>query len=235
MGLSLDSKGCLYETRGPLSLPTCPSEDLVSLEDLLSTSPEDKKRRPLTDEERYLLAVTLASSLLQLHTTPWLGGHWRKQHILFSEALDGDATVVDIHHPVISQTYGCAAEECEKALLKGMKPFDHLMQDSASLLALAKILLEIKLNDRFERQRHEKTGAETELNEASDIQTLMQWMTEEKGNLSFTYRDVVSHCIKCSVDPSMDLRDLVFRQSLVDKIVVPLLEELHYWQGGIGR
>lgn len=108
------------------------------------------------------------------------------------------------------------------------------MQDSASLLTLAKILLEIKLNDRFERQRDGDpgAGADTEANKATDIQTLMRWMTEEKGNLSCPYRDVVSHCIKCSVDPNINLGDVMFRQDLVDKVVVPLLEELYYWRGG---
>lgn len=69
---------------------------------------------------------------------------------------------------------------------------------------------------RFEMQQADK-----DQKEATDIQTLVQWMAEEKGNLSFTYRDAVSHCLKCSVDPTTNLRNPMFRQALVDKVVVP--------------
>ena len=229
LGFRIDSKGRLYGAYEAFEHLACSPEDLVTLEDLLTTPPDTKKRRSLTDEERYLLAITLASSLLQLHATPWLGGSWCKQHILFSEVCEGEFTVVDVRHPVILQTYGCVpldgGTQAEPAVAHG---FADLLKDSASLLTLAKVLLEIKLNACFETQK-----ADTEKNEATDIQTLMRWMTEEKGNLSFTYRDAVSHCIKCSVDPSTNLQDLLFRQALVDKVVVPLLEELHYWQGGV--
>jgi hypothetical protein len=235
LGFNLDPKGRLYGTYQPSSQLACPSEHLVSLEELLSKSTSKSKRRALTDEDRYFLAITLASSLLQLHTTPWLRGSWSKRDILFSDTHEEDSSVIDVRHPVILNTHGCVVSEAASRVSTGRsQAYSDLMRDSASLLTLAKVLLEIKLNDQFETQQQgEDLGTNSKPNEATDIRTLMRWITEEEGNLSFTYRNVVSHCIKCSVDPSTNLRDLVFRQTLVDRVVVPLLEELHIWQGGI--
>lgn len=231
LGFSLDAKGRLYGTYEPPCQPVCPSKHLVSLEDLLSKSTSSNKRRAPSDEDRYLLVVILASSLLQLHAMPWLREPWSKRDILFSDNLENDdESAINVRHPVILTTYGCVAPES-----LGTKPATdtqaclNLMKDSASLLALAKVLLEIKLNGHFDmQQQQEDLGTDTRPNEATEIHMLMRWMTEEKGNLSFTYRDVVSYYIKCSVDPRTDLGNVIFRQTLIDKIVVPLLEELHF-------
>lgn len=106
-GFCVDSCGRLYGTHEPSSKLHCQVDDLITLDDLLARTSEVKRRRPLNDEQRYLLAVTLASSLLQLHTTPWLGGSWCKQHILFPEVLEGDFTAIDVRNPVVLQSYGC--------------------------------------------------------------------------------------------------------------------------------
>lgn len=45
------------------------------------------------------------------------------------------------------------------------------------------------------------------------------------------FRGAITHCMKCFADPDTDLKDVVFRQSLIDVIVAPLLDELHYLQG----
>lgn len=54
----------------------------------------------------------------------------------------------------------------------------------------------------------------------------------EKGNLSFAFRGAITHCMKCFADPDTNLKDAAFRQSVIDFVVVPLLDELHYLQEG---
>jgi hypothetical protein len=53
--------------------------DIISLELLLSKD----STITLTRQERYLIAVTIASSHLQLQSTPWIGFQWSKRDIHF--------------------------------------------------------------------------------------------------------------------------------------------------------
>jgi hypothetical protein len=61
-------------------------EQPISLYNRLTT--QSRKSR-LTRKERLQLALTLASSVLQLHKTPWLSDCWGKNDILFLEGSSG--------------------------------------------------------------------------------------------------------------------------------------------------
>lgn len=59
-----------------------------------------KDTKVLTRRKRYCLAPTLASSYLQLGSTPWLGSNLRKDNIIFLQSSpDPESTIVD--HPYI--------------------------------------------------------------------------------------------------------------------------------------
>jgi hypothetical protein len=105
--------------------------------------------------------------------------------------------------------------------------------DGTNLLALATLLLEVRFSQRIEdRRRSEDLGPDSKPNEATAIQTLKQWISQEKGNLSWAFRDAVSHCMKSFADPNADLQDPEFRQGVIDNVIVPLMNELHHWQEG---
>jgi hypothetical protein len=106
--------------------------------------------------------------------------------------------------------------------------------DGAKLLKLGIMLLEIFCGQSIEdRRQEENPNANINPNDVSDVGVLRRWIKakEKEGSLSWASKDAISHCIACFADPRADLHDSNFRQSVIDKVVVPLLGELHHWQG----
>ncbi|KAE9376714.1 hypothetical protein N431DRAFT_183374 [Stipitochalara longipes BDJ] len=80
----LPKYGCLRgESRQYLVEPLCCAnkepQKYVTLETLLSKSSPIK----LSRRQRFRIALTLASSHVQLHSTPWLKSKWSKREVLF--------------------------------------------------------------------------------------------------------------------------------------------------------
>ncbi|KAK3937486.1 hypothetical protein QBC46DRAFT_460845 [Diplogelasinospora grovesii] len=230
LGFGLDSKGLLRGTFQPSKAAPSFAESLVSLEDLLFS--RSKPWQPATDEERYILAITLVSSLLQLHSTPWLAAHWSERDILFPE-IAGESRRIDFRHPFVMKTYAedHINERAESSTVTTATAKS--LDENKNLLTLAKILLEIRLNSRMVDWRQKQDlGAGMLPNAARELQNLKEWISQEEGNLSFAFKDAVGYCMKCFADPGTNLRDPLFRQGVIDSVVVPLVEELHYWQEG---
>lgn len=96
------------------------------------------------------------------------------------------------------------------------------------------MLLEIFCGQRIEdRRQEENPSGNVDANDASDIGVLRRWIKamEKEGNLSWASKDAISHCIACFADPRADLQNSDFRQGVIDKVVAPLMGELHHWQG----
>lgn len=109
-----------------------------------------------------------------------------------------------------------------------------LGNDGVRLLQLGIMLLEIFCGQRMEDRKQE--GNLTVAGNSDDVTNLgvlRRWIKAKKqeGNLSWATKDAVSHCIACFADPRTDLQDQSFRQSVIDNVVVPLLNELHHWEG----
>jgi hypothetical protein len=106
---------------------SCPS-----LEDLLSnTSPYHPTG--LNNEECHCLAVNLASSLLQLHGTPWIGETWCIKRIYFSRPVNVEQPYVMINFTNSSRCHDTQASF-------GPNPY---------LVALGIILLELSEKRSF--------------------------------------------------------------------------------------
>lgn len=174
-----------------------------------------------------------------------MGDRWNKAGIVFSAPAD-DQCRIDVKHPFVTKTYAASGTETHlhstiyssatatTTTTSSISSASH--DDSANLLTLAKILLEIRLNDQVEHlRRSEDLGPGQVLNEAADVQTLRRWIKEEQGNLSFELNDAVRYCMKTFADPGTDLRNPSVRQDVVDNVVVPLLEELYVWREGPAR
>jgi hypothetical protein len=256
LGFSLDltPQSVLRGTYPAARRPICPGNDLVTLEDILFST--HKNWQPLTDQDRYMLAITVVASFLQLYKTPWFGDRWTERDIhFFEEPLTTTNQVttvntirqskrIDIHHPFVTKTYKSAVNASSSSTTlpsaatiysatdgRVEQPSAH--DDSVNLLTLARILLEIRSSRRIEDLRQAEDLGPTALpNEATDLQTLKRWIQQEKGNLSFAFRDAIKYCMRCFADPDTDLKDLACRQSVIEGVVVPLLEELQYLQEG---
>lgn len=247
-GLYLDtiSQGILRGKDVAVHQPIHLTQSLITLEDILFTT---RKWQPLTEEDRYILAITLAGSFLQLHDTPWIGSHWTAQDIFFCQDISiatqkspvGKGTRVDVLHPLITKTYNVpAGDEASETLSLSPTVIDNGepdlsidSDDTVNLLALARLLLEIRSSRRIgDLRRKEDLGPGATPNEVTDLQTLKRWIEQEKGNLSFAFRGAITYCMMSFADPDSNLKDLGFRETVIGKVVAPLLEELHFLQEG---
>jgi hypothetical protein len=86
--------------------------------------------------ERYQLSVTLASAVLQLHTTPWLQSSWSKNDIYFIKG--GEPSFADhlyVQKPTVTQQALASSQQA------GPRPWSN-----PSLFALAVVHFGARLN-----------------------------------------------------------------------------------------
>jgi hypothetical protein len=106
LGLCLDLQGQLRGVYPVDGQSPAFSGRAITLEELLTGLPlGNGPTRKLTDEDRYILAVALASSFLQLNRTPWLRDQWSKKDSAFLRTEDGSRGTVNVAEPFVTQTY----------------------------------------------------------------------------------------------------------------------------------
>jgi len=230
LGFSLDSKSKL---RGAYLLDASeiyvPSAELLTLEELLDRPPVVNGRRAkLSKKERYSLALTLASSVLYLNSTPWLTDQWAAKDILFHRTT-ASARPVDIDHPYVAP----ALLELPNELPNGQKVRGFHNKNTV-LLALAIALLELYFGTTAEKyQENERGATDPSLHQNPWLLCHMAhtWAEESQEDLSAAFLSAVRHCLRCFSDPGASLQDSEFLQAAVEGIVLPLQEELHQFLG----
>lgn len=230
IGLYLDAKKKL---RGTYNVGTSEKSpvvsETVSLEDLLNRSPTTNGRRvKLSKKERYSLALTLASSVLYLNSTPWLTNHWAARDIKFLQATDA-TNLVDTEHPYLAP----AVVEPSSNLALASRSLN-MQNKNTVLLALAVTLLELYFGTTAEKHQQTEHGAhDPALHQNPWMLCAMahQWTEESQDELSAAFLSAVRHCLRCFSDPGVSLQDSDFLQAAAEGIVLPLQEELYQFLG----
>ncbi|EUC38075.1 hypothetical protein COCCADRAFT_83960 [Bipolaris zeicola 26-R-13] len=234
IGFSLDSKSKL---RGAYPLDTAerytPTVELVSLEDLLRQPPVINGRRSkLSMRDRYSLALTLASNVLYLNSTPWLANEWAARDIMFHRTSN-TAQPINIERPYLAP----AVVEAANGTARNMQPGGFR---NTVLIALAVALLELYFGVTAEK--YQESGTDDEVGDLSKqpgpwkLWALARnWTFNESGNLSAAFQNAIRHCITGSSDPCATLEDAECLQAAVENIVLPLQEELHQFLGKTTR
>ncbi|KAF2497515.1 hypothetical protein BU16DRAFT_316252 [Lophium mytilinum] len=228
----LDHDGKLKGIFGAPKRLTVHDSNFMTLDELIRDGAIPGTQK-LTKEEGYLLAVTLSSSLLQLHSTPWLRSRWSKRDISFLKLTqsqkDNGGNLVQVRYPYVTQ-------EWSPQDLSAQDPLSDVEGDSSKLLALGIVLLEIYFNQPIESLRAKtSSGISQQPNDYEDLSIANRWVRREKGNLSWAFQNAVSHCLKCFADPNADLQDPDFRQGVIDEVLIPLQDELSLWTDGPPR
>jgi hypothetical protein len=229
LGFSLDSRSKL---RGACSIDSSeihvPSVEVLTLEDLLDRPPVvDGRRAKLSKKERYSLALTLASSVLYLNSTPWLTDQWAAKDILFHRTA-ASARPVNIDRPHVAP----ALVELPK-LPNGQKARGFHNKNTV-LLALAIALLELYFGTsamKYQENEHGATDPSLHKNPWMLCSMAHNWAEESQEDLSAAFLSAVRHCLRCFSDPGASLQDSEFLQAAVESIVLPLQEELHQFLG----
>jgi hypothetical protein len=87
-----------------------PAVDTATLKEIVEAGRASGSEPSLSDTQTRELAVILASSLLQLHATPWLSETWDKSHVYFLKPDEHSVRGVNLREPYISRSFG--SEDC---------------------------------------------------------------------------------------------------------------------------
>lgn len=180
----------------------------ASLANLLSQRP-----RLLSRRDSLSLATNLASSLLQLHATPWLSENWCNESIYFS-------CPDKIRDPYVRAHIGDSSHS--------MANTAHSFAFNPYLVALGIILLELSERKSFLEWTHEN-GIECDSDDVIDkAMAAFKWFGQSYGNMSEDYAIAVQHCLNSSftpVQPNTTLADPGFRHAVYRDIVQRLEKE----------
>ena len=204
--------------------------DAKSLEDLLQVSKQRVPGFKLSRRDRLYIAVTLASSVLQLDGTLWLKRQWRSGDILFLPLEDRKASAVDFAHPYVS--WKVSPDDANTALIAdaGRTIVAHRIP-SEVLFVLGITLTELcfgqNIYDMRVQEDIDTSEIMTNFNTAS---RLIDHVYCESGS---RYGDVVRRCLKCPPDvreASFDNEE--FQEAVFESIVTPLRQDFEDFNGG---
>ncbi|KAI9769385.1 MAG: hypothetical protein M1840_004087 [Geoglossum simile] len=190
----------------------------ISLKDILSEKSPNKPRPGLGAIIN--LSAILASALLQLHTTPWLGRGWSTSDIVF---LGRD------HY--LNQAITTAPPFLCKRYMPSAPPADShdpsvRIDNTQCILALGIVLLELCFQQSFDDR------ADFNLNSKHDYYGIriaaIKWLKEIPSEFEFLeYDKIVRRCLNCEFDQdlneeNMSLVNDKLRNSVYSHIVSPL-------------
>ncbi|KAL8865635.1 MAG: hypothetical protein Q9174_006784, partial [Haloplaca sp. 1 TL-2023] len=179
----------------------------------------------LSKKTRLQLAVTLASTALQLHTTPWLDSRWDSKCIRFRKG--------SLDHPYIAKSFPepppQTSEETNTAANSAIR--------NRSLFGLGILLLELSVGKPLDLCKDDKEM--TLMNRYILATQLIQYLRDEENA---GYFQAVQACLFCNFGtkaPEMDLESDSFRRAVYEDVVAPLEREAEAfdpkrWQSDAG-
>ncbi|RDL39879.1 Uncharacterized protein BP5553_04219 [Venustampulla echinocandica] len=191
------------------------SFEVISLEKLLAT---DGHLR-LTRQKRYKVACILASSLLQLQTTPWLSGNLNKSNILFY--YHGSEVLID--QPYINHSF--SSTKNSNCSSENMTTEDQThTQPRANLSSFGILLLELCWGQAIESQtnlRKKHLSSDGQAIGGTDFLTAIDWLDtvdEEEPRMS----PIIKWCIFGLFDRKLNWADTKFTQAVYINVARPL-------------
>jgi hypothetical protein len=194
------------------------NHELISLGKLLAT---DGLVR-LTRQKRYKVACILASSLLQLQNTPWLGGNLSKNNVFFyhqgNEVLAG--------HPYISHSFSSTKSPTQTSSENTTSWLQDHAPPRANLSSLGILLLELCWNQAIENQtelRKKHLSSDGQAIEGTDYLTAIDWLDKDKVDEEEPKMlPIIKWCIFCAFEGKPNWADTKFTQAVYANVVRPL-------------
>ena len=174
----------------------------------------------LSRGDRLGLALTIASSVLQLYKTPWLRDDWNKHDILINDT----GKVLYREQAYISGAFSATAME----RMTQQKMMAHLVRNE-TLFALGLVLIELCLGQVMESMRtpEDPLDVDQKPNILTDLYTANRLMEDVYNEGGRRYGDAVRRCIYCEFDQRRtSLDDDKFRQAVYDGVVAPLEDDV---------
>ena len=189
------------------------SNDTVSLKEVLHT-----EGTSLPWKFRMLLALRLASSLLQLLQTRWLERAWSKDAVFFL-VRPGPQAQVFLNRPFV---------QCK---IDGEQPASHSIEPKVALLELGILLLEIwhktTLEARFGLE-------EAPVAYYDRMARAIEWLEDVDEPLPDLYDKAVAHCLRVNISGDtrfLDWEDTKLWNVICENIIAPLAQICKQWSG----
>ena len=193
---------------------------LITLEQIIQ---ECSRESPLKVRwnliQRMNLSFNLASSLLQLYSTPWLTESWTKQNICFwrlppSSQANDTILAFEPDRPFIVHRFSGVPAAGQP----------HQVEAKYQLLDLGIILLEIRHQMSFESWvlAH---GFILDHSYGTRYNAASNWLHDSLGEVEPSYFDAAARCIECNFQTRSAIptwEDLDFRKSICDLVIKPL-------------
>ncbi|CAD6579310.1 MAG: hypothetical protein ASARMPREDX12_009125 [Alectoria sarmentosa] len=204
--------------------------ETVTLASLLSKSPSSNNTdlkgavsMTLSRLERYSIAVTLASSLLQLYSSPWIGETWSKYDIYFLIAAEGSTRPILVDKPYITRRF---TSHSPQSSVISVSEQTGRNASTKSIQALGIMLLELCFGEAIEDQpiRSRYLGPDGRPNDMTDFCAAQHWLQHDAlGEGGPEYSEAVRRCLFCAFGPkSTDLEDDELRSAIYSEVVEPL-------------
>lgn len=208
-----------------------PGMDLKSLKHLLKAQRQQGQLRSLSRRLSLYIAVTLASSVLQLDGTSWLKRQWRSDDIYFLPMESGEPTTVemDYEHPYVSWRVSSESMSTDRTTNAKLTPIAYRVPSEILFvlgITLTELCFERSISDMRIEDDIESTEIITNFNTAS---RLIGRVYDESGE---RYGDIVRRCLKCPPDvrdASLDNKE--FQEAVFDTIVTPLKQDFENFGG----
>lgn len=203
-----------------------------SLEELLQISKQRNPGFSLSRRDRLYIAVTLASSVLQLDGTLWLKRQWKSGDILFLPLEDQKASApkIDYARPYVS--WNISPDDTNTALIvdESRTSVAHRIP-SEILFVLGITLTELCFGQNIYDMRVEEDTDTTEvMTNFNTASRLIDYVYSESGS---RYGDVVRRCLKCPPDVrDANLDNEEFQEAVFESIVTPLRQDFEDFTGG---
>lgn len=189
------------------------SNDAISLKDILQADDT-----PLSWKFRMLLALRLASSLLQLLQTRWLDRAWSKDAVFFLVRPDAQAQVL-LNRPFVRCTFG------------GLRTASRSIEPKVALLELGILLLEIWHKTTLEA----RFGLEMAPAAYYDrMARAVEWLDDVDEPLPDLYDRAVAHCLRVNISGDtrfLDWEDTKLWSVICGDIIAPLAKICKQWSG----
>lgn len=178
-----------------------------------------------TRHDRLRLAITLASSVLQLHETPWLKANWGKDSIHFVKR--SNKTVYD--HPFVSQHFDNKPQTISTSLPAALTRIIR----NQTLFALGVSLIELWYGRPISELHQPEDGLLNTGDVLTDLMT--QWAVADRvvdelySEAGAKYSDAVRRCIRCDFDHrASSLEDTTFQKAVYQGVVHQLKENFDF-------
>jgi len=205
-----------------------------SLEYLLAASQQRTPGLSLSRRDRLYIAVTLASSVLQLDGTFWLKRQWRSADIVFLPMEEDPSLArprMDYSHPYV--TWRVLLNDTNTNLMSGVEDPAYPRQiRNESLFALGVTLIELSLKRNLSEMRIAEDGL---LEVTANFNTATRLIDDVYNESGTRYGDVVQRCLTCPFN-LQNLRDFgldneELQEAVFNHILTPLRQDLEVFKG----